>query len=539
VKIDISGQQLLFDELAEQARPKAQNGADAVVFNRPDPHDIFFGGLRLQIHLQNMGVKRPFAVRKMLQAQNWSAFEALYSKNGRRPYAPDAMAGLILYGVMKGVSSLRGLEELARTDLGCMWVTGGILPDHSVIGRFILKHDNEFQGSFLAALTGSVLKLTGSDVEMVAGDGTVIQAVVSRYKTLRLEALEKKAQKAKEKSAEKPDDDKLKARAEELEAAREELEKRVEARREKGLSTDNTSIAPGEPDAVVQPQKNKSYAPSYKPSVLVNKARVVVGFDLHPSSEVPQIKEMHEQAELYGDILIALYDAGYNCFEALKIAEQRNFELLCPEGRTNRDGDYNKKSKKQFPKSSFKYDAETDTYECPAGEKLSRVSSGKASKNRPAFTIYGARVCGDCKLREQCTKAKNGRRISRYEGDAAKEALRAKMADPDTQKLYRKRAGMVEPVFSEMREKQGLNRFRRRGKAKVRLEFALHVAAYNLGRAAAWFLRLLYCFCRLFAPVRSAKRLFRPIRRPCAPETALFRQEIVCTQINTFHQHTA
>jgi hypothetical protein len=41
-------------------------------------------------------------------------------------------------------------------------------------------------------------------------------------------------------------------------------------------------------------------------------------------------------------------------------------------------------------------------------------------------------------------------------------------------------------VFSHLRERQGLNRFRRRGLAGVRLEFRLHLMAYNLGRALAY-----------------------------------------------------
>ena len=44
---------------------------------------------------------------------------------------------------------------------------------------------------------------------------------------------------------------------------------------------------------------------------------------------------------------------------------------------------------------------------------------------------------------------------------------------------------MVEPVFSVLRGKQGLNRFRRRGLSGVRLEFALHIMAYNLSRVVA------------------------------------------------------
>ena len=37
-----------------------------------------------------------------------------------------------------------------------------------------------------------------------------------------------------------------------------------------------------------------------------------------------------------------------------------------------------------------------------------------------------------------------------------------------------------------LRERQGLNRFRRRGLRRVRLEFRLHLTAYNLGRALAY-----------------------------------------------------
>ncbi|WP_293725555.1 transposase, partial [Thiolapillus sp.] len=52
---------------------------------------------------------------------------------------------------------------------------------------------------------------------------------------------------------------------------------------------------------------------------------------------------------------------------------------------------------------------------------------------------------------------------------------------------YVKRQGMVEPVFSHLRYQQGLNRFRRKGLAGVRVEFSLHALAYNLSRAVALF----------------------------------------------------
>ncbi len=59
------------------------------------------------------------------------------------------------------------------------------------------------------------------------------------------------------------------------------------------------------------------------------------------------------------------------------------------------------------------------------------------------------------------------------------------MVDPEKQRCYRQPQAMVEPVFSVLRLKQGLNRFRRRGLRGARRELARHIMAYNLGRALA------------------------------------------------------
>jgi hypothetical protein len=84
-------------------------------------------------------------------------------------------------------------------------------------------------------------------------------------------------------------------------------------------------------------------------------------------------------------------------------------------------------------------------------------------------------------------------------GQALKEALRQVMAQPRARQVFAQRKAMVEPVFSMLRERQGLNRFRRR--RRVRLEFRLHLTAYNLGRALA------------YARRRSLSRLCPPTRQ--------------------------
>ena len=98
------------------------------------------------------------------------------------------MTGLILYGIMEGVTSLRGLEQLARLNLDCMWVSGGIFPDHANIGRFINLHTQSLTGDFFDALAATVLKKTGSTGQCLAGDGTTIEAACSNYNLIKEEA---------------------------------------------------------------------------------------------------------------------------------------------------------------------------------------------------------------------------------------------------------------------------------------------------------------------------------------------------------------
>jgi len=54
------------------------------------------------------------------------------------------------------------------------------------------------------------------------------------------------------------------------------------------------------------------------------------------------------------------------------------------------------------------------------------------------------------------------------------------MNHPAARARYRRRQTIIEPCFAELKERQGLRRFRRRGMRAVRAEFALHCIAFNL-----------------------------------------------------------
>src|SRR5690554_6599844 len=165
-------------------------------FIQGDAKAIFLGMTPLEDHLRLSGISAPFVVADLLDDQDWKPFENRYAPTGRAPYAPRAMLGLILYGIMQGASSLRALERLARVDLGAMWVTGGIAPDHANIGRFICLHETSLSNDFFETLTRTILEQSRTSTAALAGDGTVIEAACSYYKLIKEEAVRARVDKA-------------------------------------------------------------------------------------------------------------------------------------------------------------------------------------------------------------------------------------------------------------------------------------------------------------------------------------------------------
>ncbi len=194
VNIDREPQRDLLGEALSSPSNKPRYGVSlSRVFVAPDRRELFLGNTRVDQYLEQAGLTVPLYVASLLDHFEWSEFEGRYASSGRAPYAPQAMVGLILYGTMQGVSSLRALERFARADLGCLWVSGGICPDHASIGRFILLHHDSFSGDLFTQITARALDATHSDGRCVAGDGTVVEASCSHYALLHEEAIKANA----------------------------------------------------------------------------------------------------------------------------------------------------------------------------------------------------------------------------------------------------------------------------------------------------------------------------------------------------------
>lgn len=165
------------------------------------------GNYRLDEYLRQAEQREPLALAEFLDTLDYGLLEATYAPGGRPPDAPRALVGIILYGLLRAVASLRGLEELARLEVGCWWASGGLQPDHASLGRFISAHAEPLQAEFWEQLTRAALVRTGSGGKQLAGDGTVTQAAASRYPSLKREALEQARQEARERAKAAPEDE--------------------------------------------------------------------------------------------------------------------------------------------------------------------------------------------------------------------------------------------------------------------------------------------------------------------------------------------
>jgi len=133
---------------------------------------------------------------------------------------------------------------------------------------------------------------------------------------------------------------------------------------------------------------------------------------------------------------------------------------------------------KGFNTDKFRYDRETDTYTCPAGETL-HPHNKRTAKRR---NFYNKTACGKCPHINSCTNGKRGfRTVTR--GEYADIFDEADQSFTTNIELYRLRQQIVEHPFGTVKRTMDGGYFLLRRRRKVRTEVALLFLGYNLKRA--------------------------------------------------------
>jgi hypothetical protein len=171
----------------------------------------------------------------------------------------------------------------------------------------------------------------------------------------------------------------------------------------------------------------------------------------------------------------AVADKGYYSGEEIVAAEQAGVAVTVPKPNTSNSG-----ASGRFDKADFVYDAEEDTYRCPAGKQLTyRMTSEHDGK---MVRMYWTNVCGACPIKSRCTTGKE-RRVRRWEHEAILERVQQRLEDDPTKIPLRSKT--VEHPFGTIKAWMGATHFKTRTMHRVATEMALYVLAYNMTRVMA------------------------------------------------------
>jgi hypothetical protein len=191
---------------------------------------------------------------------------------------------------------------------------------------------------------------------------------------------------------------------------------------------------------------------------------------------VPVLAQAQQTLAAQGHALeLVVGDTGYDSGDLAACVEALGGQLVT---QTARDG----KKPAGFRKADFRYDATSNTYQCPHGQVL-RCRSAIDGAARCWRYRSVASLCAVCPARDACLAPGAAvRSLARPGTEAARQRMRAAAATPRGQAGLAARKGIVEGAFGHHKTYGGLSRVNCRGLAKVQAKALCAAIAWNLIR---------------------------------------------------------
>ena len=374
------------------------------------------------------------------------------AETGRPGYDPRDLLKLYLYGYLHQVRSSRRLEAECRRNIEVLWLLRRLAPDHKSIAEFRRMHGPAVSqvGAELIRFARQVGLVRG---EWVAIDSSKFRAVSSAESVHERRALERYLERLEQADAEEEIEINPKAVAAALEKLRQHPEPEARFMRSTG-----------------------GKVPAYSVQTVVDAEHALI-VTQQVSDEVNDTRSLQPMAEAAqaalggpGTPIHVVADAGYSNGAQAEACEKQGIVAHVPAVR----GVNNRGDGTLFARSDFQYDEASDTFRCPAGERLHR------HQRKERWIIYAGQreICGACALRTRCTVGSR-RLLKKHLHEQALERLQQRA----TAEAMRLRRALAEHPFAALKYQIfGHPRFLLRGLRGARTEVGLGVMAYNLKR---------------------------------------------------------
>ena len=139
------------------------------------------------------------------------------------------------------------------------------------------------------------------------------------------------------------------------------------------------------------------------------------------------------------------------------------------------------------------YDAETDSYICHAGHRLT-VAYERKTRSRAGYptitTVYSCHHCSGCLHKERCIKGSSKVPLEQRSKNLfvaknfqrQRQEMEARITTKEGILLRQNRSIQVEGAFGVIKQDMGFRRFLLRGQVKVETEFLLLAFAFNINK---------------------------------------------------------
>jgi transposase len=411
-------------------------------------------------------------------------FKTVPNDTGRPAYHPSTMLKLFVYGYLNRVHSSRRLELEAQRNVELMWLTGRLAPDFKTIADF-RKDNGEAIRLVCREFVMLCRKLNLFANAFVAIDGSKFKAVNSRDRNFtrakmkrRLAEVDASIERYLEQLAAadeaEPAEDKSRTLEDKIAAMRKEMArlKKLEARR---LEAPGKQISLTDPDARSMKTRGTGIVGYNVQTAVDTKHHLIVAHEVtNEGSDRRQLANMAKQAKsvIATEALTAVADRGYYRSEELRDCEEANITTYLPKPQTSGN-----QAKGQFGRDAFRYIAQDNEYECPAGLRLKYHMTTK--DRGKTIHCYWTNKCRMCSIKAQCTSGVH-RKMTRWEHEVVLEKAQDRLdRSPDAMRIRR---ATVEHPFGTLKAWMGSTHFLTKTRDRVSTEMSLHVLAYNMKR---------------------------------------------------------
>jgi transposase len=368
-----------------------------------------------------------------------------------------------------------------------IWLLRKLRPDFKTIADFRKNNTKALQALFREfVLLCKQLDLFGA--ELLAIDGSKFKAVNNKHKNFTQAKLEKALEDIDEKVAKYLRDLDASDREESSvhPLTSEELQQKIERLKERQqryhgfvqeiTASGETQLSLTDPDSRSMPKSPKVDV-GYNVQIAVDsKHKLIVEQDVtNAVTDDDQLSPMAMRAKetLGVERIRVVADMGYYHGHEIKACDEVGIEAYVPKPSTSANTKLG-----LFGKERFSYDPQKDCYQCPAGEELTfRFETTELGRH---IRYYATAACKRCPLKDQCTRNKDGRRITRWVDEHILERMEERLkAAPE---IMQERKQLVEHPFGTIKHANDQGYFLMKRLKNVRAEFSLSCLAYNLTR---------------------------------------------------------